>query len=59
MKKMMIATLAAAGVLLAVANQAHAGTTLDAVKRKGSYNAVSVTVFPVFLTLTQTGNSPG
>ena len=35
MKKMMIATLAAAGVLLAVANQAHAGTTLDAVKKKG------------------------
>ncbi len=31
MKKMMIATLAAASVLLAVANQAHAGATLDAV----------------------------
>ncbi|XDK23507.1 amino acid ABC transporter substrate-binding protein [Kosakonia cowanii] len=35
MKKMMIASLAAAGVLFAVASQAHAGTTLDAVKKKG------------------------
>lgn len=35
MKKMMIASLAAVGVLLAVANQAHAGATLDAVKKKG------------------------
>ena len=35
MKKMMIATLAAASVLLAVANQAHAGATLDAVQKKG------------------------
>lgn len=33
MKKMMIATLAAASVLLAVANQAHAGATLDAVQK--------------------------
>ncbi len=32
---MMIATLAAASVLLAVANQAHAGATLDAVQKKG------------------------
>ena len=31
----MIATLAAASVLLAVANQAHAGATLDAVQKKG------------------------
>ncbi len=31
---MMIATLAAASVLLAVANQAHAGATLDAVQKK-------------------------
>lgn len=29
MKKMMIASLAAVGVLLAVANQAHAGATLE------------------------------
>ncbi len=36
MKKMMIATLAAASVLLAVANQAHAGATLDAVQNAGS-----------------------
>ncbi len=35
MKKMMIATLAAASVLLAFANQAHAGATLDAVQKKG------------------------
>ena len=35
MKKTMIASLAAAGVLFAVASQAHAGTTLDAVKKKG------------------------
>ena len=35
MKKMIIASLAAAGVLLAIANQAHAGATLDAVKKKG------------------------
>lgn len=35
MKKMMIATLAAAGALFAVANQAHAGATLDSVKKKG------------------------
>ncbi len=35
MKKMMIDTLAAASVLLAVANQAHAGATLDAVQKKG------------------------
>ena len=30
MKKMMIASLAAAGALFAVVNQAHAGATLDA-----------------------------
>ena len=35
MKKMIIASLAAAGVMLAIANQAHAGATLDAVKKKG------------------------
>ena len=35
MKKTMIASLAAAGMLFAVAGQAHAGTTLDAVKKKG------------------------
>jgi len=35
MKKMMIASLAAAGALFAVENQAHAGATLDAVKKKG------------------------
>ena len=38
----MIATLAAASVLLAVANQAHAGATLDAVQKKGFCNAGSV-----------------
>lgn len=42
MKKMMIATLAAASVLLAVANQAHAGATLDAVQKKVLCNAGSV-----------------
>lgn len=31
MKKTMIASLTAAGMLFAVAGQAHAGTTLDAV----------------------------
>lgn len=35
MKKMMISTLVAAATLFAVANQAHAGATLDAVKKKG------------------------
>src|SRR5690242_8006897 len=35
MKKTMLASLAAAGMLFAVAGQAHAGTTLDAVKKKG------------------------
>ncbi len=35
MKKMMISTLVAAATLFALANQAHAGTTLDAVKKKG------------------------
>ncbi|MDN5451099.1 MAG: amino acid ABC transporter substrate-binding protein, partial [Enterobacterales bacterium] len=35
MKKTMIASLAAAGMLFVVASQAHAGTTLDAVKKKG------------------------
>lgn len=59
MKKMMIATLAAAGVLLAVANQAHAGTTLDAVKKKGFVQCGISDGLPGFLTLTRTGNSPG
>ncbi|MXG36649.1 transporter substrate-binding domain-containing protein, partial [Escherichia coli] len=35
MKKTMIASLATASVLFAVAGQAQAGTTLDAVKKKG------------------------
>lgn len=35
MKKMMISTLVAAAALFAVANEAHAGATLDAVKKKG------------------------
>lgn len=35
MKKMMISTLVAATTLFAVANQAQAGATLDAVKKKG------------------------
>jgi len=35
MKKMMLSTLVAAATLFAVANQAHAGTTLDAIKKKG------------------------
>ncbi len=35
MKKIMISALAAAATLFAIANQAHAGTTLDAVKKKG------------------------
>jgi hypothetical protein len=58
MKKMMIASLAAAGVLFAVANQAHAGTTLDAVKKKALYSAVSVTVSLASLTQMQTVNLP-
>lgn len=57
MKKMMIATLAAAGVLLTVANQVHAGATLDAIKRKASYNVGSVMGCPAFLTPTRRGNS--
>ncbi len=49
MKKMMIATLAAASVLLAVANQAHAGATLDAVQKKRVLcNAGSVMDYPGF-----------
>lgn len=35
MKKMMLSTLIAAASLVAVAQQAHAGTTLDAIKKKG------------------------
>ncbi|VTP81066.1 PEB1 [Leclercia adecarboxylata] len=35
MKKMMMASLAAAGVLFAISGQAQAGATLDAVKQKG------------------------
>ncbi|ADZ44042.1 TPA: amino acid ABC transporter substrate-binding protein [Yersinia enterocolitica] len=35
MKKIMISTLVAAASLVALAGQAHAGTTLDAVKKKG------------------------
>lgn len=35
MKKMMISTLVAAATLFAAVNQAHAGTTLDSVKKKG------------------------
>jgi general L-amino acid transport system substrate-binding protein len=35
MKKIMISALAAAATLFAVVSQAHAGTTLDAVKKKG------------------------
>lgn len=35
MKKIMFSTLVAAASLLAVAQQAHAGTTLDAIKKKG------------------------
>lgn len=47
MKKIMIASLAAAGALFAVVNQAHAGTTFDAVKKKGSSSVGSVTACPV------------
>ncbi len=54
MKKMMIATLAAASVLLAVANQAHAGATLDAVKKKVLCNAGSATDYRGSLMLMQT-----
>jgi general L-amino acid transport system substrate-binding protein len=35
MKKMMLSTLLAAASFIAAANQAHAGTTLDAVQKKG------------------------
>ena len=35
MKKMMLSTLIAAASLFAVTQQAHAGTTLDAIKKKG------------------------
>lgn len=56
MKKMIIASLAAAGVMLAIANQAHAGATLDAVKKKDLYNVVSVMVCLVFLTPMRTVN---
>lgn len=35
MKKMMLSTLVATAALFAFANQAHAGTTLDAIKKKG------------------------
>ncbi len=35
MKKLTLATLVAAGTLFGIASQAHAGTTLDAVKQKG------------------------
>ena len=49
MKKMMIATLAAASVLLAVANQAHAGATLDAVQKKGSLMPMLTVNFQVLM----------
>lgn len=58
MKKTMIASLAAAGMLFAVAGQAHAGTTLDAVKRKGLFNVGSVTVYLASLMPMQTANLP-
>lgn len=58
MKKTMIASLAAAGMLFAVAGQAHAGTTLDAVKRKVLFNAVSVTVCLASLMPMRTANLP-
>ena len=48
MKKMMIATLAAASVLLAVANQAHAGATLDAVQKTGFVQCGISDGLPVF-----------
>ena len=35
MKKMMLSTLITAASLVAIAQQAHAGTTLDAIKKKG------------------------
>lgn len=57
MKKMIIASLAAAGVLLAVANQAHAGATLDAVKKKGLCNVGSATACLAFLMPMQAASS--
>lgn len=54
MKKMMIATLAAASVLLAVANQAHAGATLDAVQKKRFCAMRSVMDYPGSLMPMQT-----
>ena len=45
---MMIATLAAASVLLPLQNQAHAGATLDAVQKKVLCNAGSVMDYPGF-----------
>ncbi|MCK8431426.1 amino acid ABC transporter substrate-binding protein, partial [Erwinia amylovora] len=35
MKKMMLSTLVTAAALFTLANQAHAGTTLDAITKKG------------------------
>jgi hypothetical protein len=58
MKKILLSTLIAAASFVTLAGQAHAGTTLDAVKKKDLFNAVSATACQASLTLTPKANSP-
>jgi hypothetical protein len=58
MKKIMFSTLVAAASLFAVAQQAHAGTTLDAIKKKALFSAVSAMVYRASLMPMLTANSP-
>lgn len=58
MKKIMISTLVAAASLVALAGQAHAGTTLDAVKKKALCNVASVMGYLASLMQMQAENSP-
>lgn len=59
MKKIMISTLVAAASLVALAGQAQAGTTLDAVKKKVLCNAGSVMACPASLMPMPAVNFPG
>ncbi|STQ46585.1 Uncharacterised protein [Ewingella americana] len=58
MKKILLSTLIAAASMMTLAGQAHAGTTLDAVKKKGFVQCGISDGLPVSLTLIQKGNSP-
>lgn len=58
MKKTMIASLAAAGMMFAVAGQAHAERHWMPLKRKVLFNVVSVTVCLASLMPMRTANLP-